>query len=155
MNVRNHIHLTGNLGADPKTIILNNGTTATEFPLATNEYYRDKEGNRQTRTEWHRIKAYGKLADLFDQHLQRGSQISVVGAMRYRKWEDKYEQVRITAEVIAQNFTFLSPGKRATNPNDDEAELAAAMVADAEDNLGHLARKSAKRRGRKTTTVAA
>ncbi|MFT7119868.1 MAG: single-strand DNA-binding protein [Neolewinella sp.] len=111
MNVRNHIHLTGNLGADPKTVTLKSGTTATEFSLATNEYYRDADGKRQTKTEWHKVKAYGKVAELFDQYLQRGSQVSIVGSMKYRKWVDQFEQNRITAEVITEEFTFLSNGK--------------------------------------------
>ena len=112
MNVRNHIHLTGNLGADPKTITLKSGIVATEFSLATNDYYRDAEGNRQTRTEWHKVKAYGKMAELFGQYLHRGSQISIIGSMRYRKWTDQFEQNRIAAEVIAEEFTFLGSGKR-------------------------------------------
>jgi len=112
MNVRNHIHLTGNLGADPKTVVLKTGQTATEFSLATNEYYRNKQGERQTRTEWHRVKAYGKIAELFDLHLKCGSPISIVGTMRYRKWVDKFEQTRTAAEVIAEEFTFLGGSRR-------------------------------------------
>ncbi len=145
MNVRNHIHLTGNLGADPKTVTLDSGTTATEFSLATNEYFRDKDGNRQTRTEWHRIKAYGKLAELFDQYLQRGSQISIVGSMKYRKWVDKFEQPRLTAEVVAEEFTFLSSGKSPAEKSTPE------LVGD----HGRAAAKTATRRAKKPTTKAA
>jgi len=112
MNVRNHIHLTGNLGANPKTVILASGKTATEFSLATNKYYRDSEGKRQTVTDWHTIKAFGKLAELFDTYLEKGSQISIVGTMRYRKWTDKHDQARKTAEVIADEFTFLDGGRK-------------------------------------------
>ncbi|MEM6771960.1 MAG: single-stranded DNA-binding protein [Bacteroidota bacterium] len=119
MNVRNHIHLTGNLGADPKTTTLKSGLIATEFSLATNDYYRDAEGNRQTRTEWHKIKAYGKLAELFGQYLHRGSQISIIGSMRYRKWVDQFEQNRIAAEVIAEEFTFLGSGKNSTKNTEE------------------------------------
>jgi len=122
MNVRNHIHLTGNLGANPSTVTLKSGQVATEFSLATNEYFRDGAGNRQTRTEWHRIKAYGKLAELFDEHLKRGSQISIVGSMRYRKWMDKFEQVRTSAEVVAESFTFLSSGRRSENADAQDAD---------------------------------
>ncbi|TXF90597.1 single-stranded DNA-binding protein [Neolewinella aurantiaca] len=125
MNVRNHIHLTGNLGTDPKTVVLKTGKTATEFSLATNEYYRDKQGERQTRTEWHRVKAYGKLAELFDQHLQCGSPISIVGTMRYRRWVDKFEQTRTSAEVIAEEFTFLGGSRK----NKEEAMIEDAHEA--------------------------
>jgi len=144
MNVRNHIHLTGNLGADPKTVTLSSGKAATEFSLATNEYYRDREGNRQTKTEWHRVKAYGKLAELFDQYLQRGSQISIVGSMKYRKWTDKFEQSRTAAEVIVEEFTFLGGGKRS-----GEETTAPAMVAEAEPSRS--AKKTAGRRAKKAT----
>ena len=141
MNVRNHIHLTGNLGADPKTVTLDSGTTATEFSLATNEYFRDREGNRQTRTEWHRIKAYGKLAELFDQYLKRGSQVSIIGSMRYRKWIDKHEQPRQAAEVVAEEFTFLS-----NNKDQPEAQTP-EMVGD----LDRTAAKTTARRAKKPT----
>lgn len=127
MQVRNSITLIGNLGSDPKTATLPSGTQVTEFSLATNDYYRDREGNRQTRTEWHRVKAFGKLAELFDQYLERGSQVAIVGSMRYNKWIDKYDQTRITAEVVADSFTFLSPGK-----TQEAAEQEAALVAEPE-----------------------
>jgi len=120
MNVRNHIHLTGNLGADPKTTTLKSGIVATEFSLATNDYYRDAEGNRQTRTEWHKVKAYGKMAELFSQYLHQGSQISIIGSMRYRKWVDQFEQNRIAAEVIAEEFTFLGSSKRTASASPTE-----------------------------------
>ena len=126
MNVRNHIHLTGNLGADPKTVTLDSGTTATEFSLATNDYYRDRDGNRQTRTEWHRVKAYGKIAEIFDQYLDRGKEVSIVGSMRYRKWVDKHDQNRTSAEVIAHSFSFIGGGNRQIN----DEEMSSSMVAD-------------------------
>lgn len=127
MNVRNHIHLTGNLGTDPKTVTLKTGVVATEFSLATNEYFRDAEGNRQTRTEWHRIKAYGKMAELFNQYLKRGSQVSIIGSMRYRKWVDQFEQNRTTAEVVAEEFTFLS-NKRSDDEATKNGEAAKAVT---------------------------
>jgi single-strand DNA-binding protein len=127
MQVRNSITLIGNLGNDPKSTTLPSGTLATEFSLATNDYYRDREGNRQTRTEWHRVKAYGKLAELFSQYLEQGAQVAIVGSMRYNKWIDKYDQTRITAEVVADSFTFLSPGK-----TQEAAEQEATLVAEPE-----------------------
>lgn len=116
MNVRNYIHLTGNLGAAPTTFVLPSGGLTCRFSLATNEYYRNKEGEKVTRTEWHVVKAYGKLAELFVEHLDKGSQISIVGSMRYRKWEDKFGQKRITPEVTATEFTFLSSSRQAEAP---------------------------------------
>ena len=124
MNVRNYIHLTGNLGADPSTYVLPSGKLSCKFRLATNEYYRTKEGERATRTEWHTIRAYGKLAELFAQHLDKGSQVAIVGSMRYRTWTDKYDQKRLTAEVIASEFTFLSSRRRG-----QQAEMADELAA--------------------------
>jgi single-strand DNA-binding protein len=130
MNTSNFINLIGNLGADPKSVTLNNGQMATEFSLATNDYYRDREGVRQVRTEWHTIKAYGKLAELFDQYLHRGKQVSIVGSMRYRKWVDKHDQNRIAAEVIADSFSFLGSGQDNNNRNDEYEPATNNLVAE-------------------------
>lgn len=151
MNVRNHIHLTGNLGADPSTVTLKTGQLATEFSLATNEYFRDGAGNRQTRTEWHKVKAYGKLAEIFDQYLKRGSQVSIVGSMRYRKWTDKNDMVHTAAEVYAEEFTFLSGGKRAAD--EEDSEMAGSLVA--EPGTDAPVKKTATRRGKSVRKTAA
>lgn len=143
MQVRNSITLIGNLGSHPKTATLPSGRLATEFSLATNDYYKDKDGNRQTRTEWHKIKAYGKLAEVFDKHLVQGSQVCIAGALRYSKWIDKHDQVRVTAEIVADSFTFLSGGRQAAA--EQELEEVAQPSAD----------KPAKKRAKKKATVVA
>jgi single-strand DNA-binding protein len=131
MNTSNFINLIGRLGDTPKTVTLASGTTATEFSLATNDYYRDRDGNRQTRTEWHRIKAYGKLAEIFDQHLDRGREVSIVGSMRYRKWTDKHDQTRTAAEVIAESFSFIgSQNRNITDGRDNSASMVAEPLPD-------------------------
>jgi len=112
MNTSNFINLIGRLGGDPQTKTLDSGTVVTEFSLATKDIYRDRDGNRQERTDWHRVKAFGKLAELFDQYLDRGQQVSIVGSMRYRKWVDTHDQTRTSAEVIANNFSFISGQNR-------------------------------------------
>ncbi|MEM1358310.1 MAG: single-stranded DNA-binding protein [Bacteroidota bacterium] len=119
MQVRNNITLIGNLGGAPILTTLASGTQVAEFRLATNDYFKDRDGNRQERTEWHRVKAFGKLAETFGKYLERGSQVCVAGALRYSKWIDKHDQVRITAEIIASEFTFLSPGK--VQPEEDKS----------------------------------
>lgn len=125
MNTSNFINLIGRLGEDPKTRTLDNGSTFTEFSLATKDFFRDRDGNRQERTEWHQVKAFGKLAELFDQYLQRGQQVSIVGSMRYSKWIDKHDQTRTSASVIADSFSFI--GNR---PQPDSAERSVSLVAD-------------------------
>ena len=158
MNVRNYIHLTGNLGADPKTYVLPSGDVSCKFSLATNEYYRNREGDRVTKTEWHTVRAYGKLAELFAEHLAKGSQVSIVGSMRYRKWEDKFEQARTTAEVIAQEFTFLSPKPGATSTPSAEgmdAEIEEMISAPATATQAPRSQKKTATRRTKATTTAA
>lgn len=128
MQVRNSITLIGNLGSAPTTSTLPSGRLVTEFSLATNDYFRDKNGDRQTRTDWHRIKAYGKLAEVFDRHLTKGSQVCIAGALRYNKWIDKHDQVRTTAEIVADSFTFLSASKQ--QETEAESDFAVGMVSE-------------------------
>lgn len=130
MNTSNFINLIGRLGEDPKTRTLDNGNSFTEFSLATKDFYRDRDGNRQERTEWHTVKAFGKLAELFDQYLKRGEQVSIVGSMRYSKWIDKHQQNRISANVIADSFSFIGTKARPEG-NDHSASLVADPLPDA------------------------
>jgi len=111
MNTSNFINLIGRLGNDPVTKALPNGTFVTEFSLATNDRYRDRDGIKQVRTDWHRVKAFGKLAELLDQYFKKGQQISVVGSMRYQTWVDKHDQKRKTAEVHVNSFSFIEGQK--------------------------------------------
>jgi single-strand DNA-binding protein len=140
MQVRNSITLIGNLGSNPKMVTTEAGLTITEFSLATNEYFRDKDGNRQTRTDWHKVKAFGKLAEIFGKYLEQGSQVAIAGSLRYNKWIDKHDQVRNSAEIVAHSFTFLSGGKQ----QEAEDELAAETAVD---------RPSTKGRGKKKTAT--
>lgn len=149
MNVRNHIHLTGNLGADPKMVELPSGRKATEFRLATNRYYRDAQGERQTKTEWHLVKAYGRLAEVLGTYLQKGSQVAIVGSMQYRSWTDKYDQPRRTAEVIAEEFTFLNNRRSSDRPTQEEYP-AAMLVAEPD---GRTAGKTNRRRKQATADL--
>ena len=129
MQVRNAITLIGNLGADPKKTVTDGGLVITEFRLATNDYYRDRDGNRQTRTDWHTVKAFGKLAEVFAEHLRQGSQLCVAGTLRYNKWVDKFDQVRNTAEIIAHDFTFLGGNGRSAH-NDSATTPDTGVVAE-------------------------
>jgi single-strand DNA-binding protein len=124
MQVRNSITLIGNLGSAPEVRTTEAGLTVTTFSIATNETYRDKNGDRKTRTDWHKVVSFGKLADVFGKYLDQGSQVCIAGSLRYNKWIDKHDQVRNTAEVHAHSFTFLSGGKQ----KEAEAELDADVM---------------------------
>lgn len=107
MTASNTIHLIGRVGGDVQTKTFDNGTVLAEFSLATNEYFRDRENNKQERTHWHRIKAYGKRAETLAKYLKKGSKVSITGSLGYRKWTDKFDQPRVSSEVSVQAFQFL------------------------------------------------
>jgi len=103
----NKVMLIGNLGKDPEVKTLDNGAKIATFPLATSENYKDKEGNRQTRTEWHNLVLWRGLADIAENYLHKGSQVFVEGRLSTRKWEDKEGNTRYTTEVIGDNLVLL------------------------------------------------
>lgn len=103
----NKVILIGNLGRDPELRYTRDGQGVANFTLATNERWRDKEGNNQERTEWHRIVVWGKQAEHCAQYLQKGRTVYVEGRLQTRDWEDKEGHKRQTTEIVAQNVTFL------------------------------------------------
>ena len=107
----NKVILIGNLGKDPEVRHLEGGTTVANFPLATTETYKDKNGNRQEQTEWHNIVLWRSLAEVAEKYLKKGMQIYVEGKLRTRSWEDKEGHKRYTTEVVAETFTMLGSRK--------------------------------------------
>jgi single-strand DNA-binding protein len=103
----NRVILVGNLGRDPELRYIQSGQAVANFTLATNDRWRDKEGNNQERTEWHRIVVWGKSAENCAQYLQKGRSVYVEGRLQTRDWEDKDGNKRQTTEVVAQTVQFL------------------------------------------------
>jgi len=103
----NKVILVGNLGRDPELRYIPSGQAVANFTLATNERWRDKEGNNQERTEWHRIVVWGKSAENCAQYLQKGRSVYIEGRLQTREWEDKDGNKRQTTETIAQTVQFL------------------------------------------------
>ena len=103
----NKVILIGNLGKDPELRFTKEGTGVCNFSLATNERWRDKDGQSQERTEWHRIVVWGKTAENCAQYLQKGRSCYIEGRIQTREWEDKEGNKRQTTEIVAQNVTFL------------------------------------------------
>jgi single-strand DNA-binding protein len=103
----NKVILIGNLGRDPEIRYTQGGQGVANFTLATNERWRDKEGQNQERTEWHRIVVWGKQAENCAKYLAKGRSCYVEGRLQTREWEDKEGNKRQTTEVVAQNVTFL------------------------------------------------
>jgi len=103
----NKVILVGNLGRDPELRYIPSGQAVANFTLATNERWRDKDGNNQERTEWHRIVVWGKSAENCAQFLQKGRSVYVEGKLQTQEWEDKDGIKRRTTEVVAQTVQFL------------------------------------------------
>lgn len=109
----NKVMLIGNLGKDPEVKDTGNGIKLVTFPLATSEDYKDKEGNKQTKTEWHNIVLWRALADLAARFLTKGQQVYIEGRLNTRKWEDKEGHTRYTTEIVGDNIVLLGrkPGE--------------------------------------------
>ena len=118
----NKVQLIGNLGADPEVKTSAGGATFGKFSLATSESFKDKEGQKQTRTEWHRVTCFGRLAEIVGEHLTKGRQVFVEGSLRTDKYTDKDGVERYSTGVIANTIKFLGGGGKV----EAEAEAGAA-----------------------------
>jgi len=103
----NKVILVGHLGADPDMRHTQGGAGVCELRVATNETWNDKAGQRQERTEWHRVVVWGKLAELCSKFLSKGRLVYVEGRLRTRSWDDKDGNKRYSTEVIASDVQFL------------------------------------------------
>jgi single-strand DNA-binding protein len=104
----NKVILIGNLGADPETRYLPSGDAVTNFRIATTEKWRDKGGEQQEHTEWHRIAFFGKTAEIAGEYLKKGSPVYVEGRIRTRKWQDKESgQDRYSTEIVGDRMQLL------------------------------------------------
>ena len=107
MSSLNKVKLIGRLGKDPEVRYTPDGAPVANFSLATSEFWTDKSGTRQERTEWHNIVAWNKLADLSKRYLAKGRQVYVEGRLRTREWDDKDGNKRRTTEIVANQMVLL------------------------------------------------
>ena len=104
----NKVILLGNVGSDPELKYTTNGAGVSNFSIATNETWMDKNTNeRQERTEWHRIVAWGRLAEICNQYLKKGSKVYIEGRLQTRSWEGQDGQKRYTTEIVAGEMQML------------------------------------------------
>lgn len=103
----NKVILVGNLGKDPETRYMSNGEAVTNITLATTDTWKDKNGEKQEKTEWHRVTFYRKLAEIAGEYLKKGRQVYVEGRLETRKWTDKTGTERYTTEIIANDMKML------------------------------------------------
>lgn len=125
----NKVILVGNLGGDPEVRYMPSGGAVANITVATTESWKDKQsGEKQERTEWHRVAFFGRLAEIVGEYLKKGSQIYVEGSLRTRKWQDKKNGGdRYTTEVIASDMQML--GGRGGSSTDFNREPAPQQEA--------------------------
>lgn len=107
MKGKNLVILIGNLGNDPEVRYTPSGAAVTTISLATTESWKDKEGNRQEKTEWHRVVFFGRLAEIAGEYLKKGKQVYVEGKLRTNKWKDQSGNDRYTTEILANEMQML------------------------------------------------
>ena len=101
--------LVGNVGSDPKSGHTGSGVAWAQISLATSEKWKDKQGERQEKTSWHRIKFWGRQAEIVAQYVKRGSKLLVEGRIEYGEYTNKDDEVVKTTEIVASSMEFLSP----------------------------------------------
>ena len=103
----NKVILLGHLGKDPEMRYQQNGNAIANFSVATSESFKDKEGNKQERTEWHRVVLFGRTAEIAGEYLRKGSMAYVEGRLQTRKWTDKEGQERYTTEIVGDRLQLV------------------------------------------------
>jgi len=123
--------IVGNLGRDPEVRYTANGSAVANVTIATSESWKDKQsGERQERTEWHRVVFFGRLAEIAEEYLKKGSQVYIEGSIRTQKWQDKESgQDRYTTEIVARDMQMLgSRGVEASGASGDAYSGAASSA---------------------------
>lgn len=123
----NKVFLIGNVGKDPDIRTTEQGVKVAQFPLATSERYKDREGNQHEQTEWHSVVAWRHLADICDNYVKKGTHLFIEGKIKTRSWEDKEGTKRYVTEIVADNIQML--GKRDSGQQASVTEAAAHVAA--------------------------
>lgn len=124
--------IVGNLGRDPEVRYTANGNAIANITVATTESWKDKQsGERQEKTEWHRVVFFGRLAEIAGEYLKKGAQVYIEGRLQTRKWEDKSGQERYTTEIVANEMQMLgSRGDGAAGTSNDDYSGEARSATD-------------------------
>lgn len=130
----NKVILIGNLGRDPEVRYTSGGQAVANFTIATNEAWTNKQGQREERTEWHRIVAWGALGERAGEYLKKGKQVYIEGRLQTRKWTDREGQERYTTEVNAQQLFLLGSPARGEG---DAPEYERAEAGEGRGGTGH------------------
>ena len=139
----NKVILIGNLGADPEVKYTPNGVPVANISLATSESWTDRNGERQERTEWHRLVLWRKVAEIAGQYLKKGSKIYVEGRLQTRSWDDQSGQKRYTTEIDVRDMQMLDSrgeaadagGRMSGDPGPAAAQPPPPAAGDEDDDL--------------------
>lgn len=115
----NNVLIIGNVGQDPETRFLPSGDAVTNLSVATTDTWKDKQGEKQEHTEWHRVATFGKTAEFAGEYVKKGSLIYVFGKLKTRKWQDKEGKDRYSTEIIADRVQLLGSKERKGGAFDD------------------------------------
>lgn len=105
--LRNKVQLIGNLGNDPEIITLDSGKKLAKISIATNETYKNAQGEKVTDTQWHNVVAWNKTAEIIEQYLQKGNEVAIEGKLTYRSYEDKDGVIKYTTEIVCNELLML------------------------------------------------
>lgn len=127
--------LVGNVGTDPEIRHLDNGDAVANFSLATSESYKNKDGEKVTNTEWHRITAWRKTAEIVEKYVSKGQQLYVEGPIKTRKWQDKDGNDRYTTEITAFSIQMIGKKGETTDvaPAPTQANTGSAPIEPEDD----------------------
>ena len=120
--------LVGRLGKDPEIKYTPSGTAIANFTMATSENYKDKNGQKQERTEWHRIVAFGKLAEICGEYLAKGKQVYVEGRIQTRSWDDKDGNKKYMTEIVANTMQMLGKADESSALGGGRAQVLAGSL---------------------------
>lgn len=133
----NKVILLGNLGKDPEIKYMTNGEAVANIALATTEVWKDKNGEKVEKTEWHRVTFYRKLAEIVGEYCKKGKSIYVEGRLETRKWQDKSGQDRYTTEIIATDMKLLGskPEGQQSNSAGQQQQQGGGGFEDMQDDI--------------------
>ncbi|KTD39894.1 single-stranded DNA-binding protein [Legionella parisiensis] len=132
----NKVILIGNVGVDPDVRYLPNGNAVTTLSIATSEAWKDKvTGEKQERTEWHRVVCFNRLGEIAGEYVRKGSKLYIEGSLRTRKWQDQQGQDRYTTEIVANDIQMLD-SKGVASSSFDEIPQAQFTSAPSNQNAG-------------------
>ena len=120
----NKVIIIGRLGRDPERMQTSSGQTITKFSVATSDQWKDKNGETQERTEWHRVVVWSKLAEICAQYLSKGRMVYVEGRLQTRSWEDNQGVKKYSTDIVAGNVIFLNSPEKTTSTNFDNTPSA-------------------------------